>query len=125
MVNVKPVSLWINAKMVASEAANALRRSVPGMEIKQGDMTAPEPLEQITTTLARCADELADYPDTAEYVQQYREIAYRWSSKGRPKTDEEWQVDYKVLAAVESEMFRRMVKEHKAQEGPSAAPEST
>ena len=106
------MSVWIGAKQIANDAANAIRRAAPGMEVNQGEFIAPEPLEQIVTTLIRCANDFDDYPDCGEFAQQYREIAFRWQQKGRPKTQADYDADYRIVAEVETEMMSRMMKEH-------------
>ena len=58
------MSVWIGAKQIATNAANAIRREQPGMEVRQGDIMAPEPLEQLVRTVIRSAEAVADYPDT-------------------------------------------------------------
>lgn len=112
------MSTWIGAHQLASDAANAVRRSTPGQEVRQGDFLAPEPLEQFVTTLTRSADALADYPDTAEFVSQLREIAYRWNRNGRPKTGDEWKRDYDIVVGIEREMFNRMMAEQRGEAMP-------
>src|SRR5258708_9232705 len=62
------------------------------MEGRQGDMMAPEPLEQLVTTVIRSAEALADYPDTGEFVSQLTEIAHRWETRGR-ESPAEWRKD--------------------------------
>ena len=100
----------MGAKQIATDAANAIRRAQPGMEVRQGDIMAPEPLEQLVTTVIRSAEALADYPDTGEYVSQLTEIAHRWETRGRP-TPHEWRKDYRVGRAIETEMMNRMMRE--------------
>ena len=109
------MSVWIGAHQVAADAANAIRRSVAGMEVQQGDFLAPEPLEQIVTTLGHSADALADYPWTGEYVAQIREIAHRLGTCGRAMTGEPWKADHDVVHAIENEMFQRLMRESKGE----------
>jgi hypothetical protein len=104
------VSAWIGAKQIASDAANAIRRALPGTKVRQGDIMAPEPLEQLITTLIRSAEALADYPDTGEFVSQLNEIAHRWETRGRP-SPAEWRKDYRVGTAIEAEMMNRLTRE--------------
>ena len=101
------MSIWVGAKQIATDAANAIRRAQPGMEVKQGDMMAPEPLEQLVTTVIRSAEALADYPGTGDFVSQLTEIAHRWETRGRP-SPAEWRKDYRVGRAIEAEMMNRV-----------------
>jgi len=104
------MTIWIGAKRIAMDAANAIRRAQPGMEVRQGDIMAPEPLEQLVTTVIRSADALADYPDTGEFVSQLTEIAHRWEVRGRP-SPAEWRKDCRVGRAIEAEMMDRVMRE--------------
>jgi hypothetical protein len=97
----------MGAKQIATDAANAIRRAQPGMEVRQGDIMAPEPLDQLVTTVIRSAEALADYADTGEFVSQLTEIAHRWETRGRP-SPAEWRSDYRVGRAIEDEMMSRV-----------------
>jgi hypothetical protein len=106
------MSIWIAAKQIATDAANAVRRAQPGMEVRQGDIMAPEPLEQMATTVIRSAEALADYPDTGEYVSLLTGIAHRRETRGRP-SPAEWRKDYRVAREIETEMMNRFTRERR------------
>jgi hypothetical protein len=117
------MSIWIGAKEAAADAANAMRRQ-QGM-MKQGDFQGREPLEQIVETLRSAAAELAEYPDTTDYVETINEIAFRWDKGGA--TPEQLAKDLRATMLIEKEMFSRMIRESRGEKpilyvGPSLRP---
>jgi hypothetical protein len=107
------MSFWMGARDAASEAANAMRRQ-QGL-VNQGGMMAPEPLEQVVEALRRAARRLEEYADTAEFVAQLNEIAFRWD-KARP-TGEEYERDLRTTMMIEAEMAHRSVDEFRRSKG--------
>ena len=77
--------------------------------MRQGDMIAPEPLEQIVEALRRSASRLAQYPDTDECVEQLNEIAARWNM-GRPNR-EQFERDLRTTMMIETTLHGRLTEE--------------